>query len=381
MTSPKVIVDSSAVSEALVQGAAYVERGSSTDLLAMTAALVSVPSQSLQEQRLADAVMARVAQRTDVEITRIGNSVVASTRFGRAKRVVLGGHLDTVPPNGNEQARLEGETLFGLGTADMKGGLAVMFRILEEVAAHSRFDVTLVWYEAEEVAVVHNGLLAISQQRPELLAGDVAILLEPTDGWVEAGCQGTLRVQAAFRGERAHTARAWMGDNAIHKMAGLLARVADYEPATVNVDGLDYREALQVVKIEGGVAGNVVPDRAVATINRRFAPTQTLTDAVEELRAIIGPVDEFAVDDAAPAAPPQLFSPLVAEFVGTLNLPVRPKLGWTDVARFAELGIPACNYGPGDPSVSHTQGEFVTATSLERCFQALKLFLSTDEIR
>lgn len=378
MTMPNIAVDPGAVSQAMLGGPAFVREGSAHDLLAMTAALIAVPSESLAEAELAEAVFARVADRSELDVSRIGNSIVVRTRFGRSRRVVLGGHLDTVPANENDRPRLDGETLWGLGASDMKGGLAVMLRVLDEVVETARHDVTFVFYEAEEIAVVHNGLLAISRQARDLISGDMAILLEPTDGWVEAGCQGTIRAEVVATGERAHTARAWMGENAIHKLAAVLSRVAAYEAATVGVDGLEYREALQIVKIEGGVAGNVVPDRAAATINRRFAPRQSLDEAVRELEHIIGPVDEFSIQDAAPAAAPQLFSPMLAEFVGTLNLPVRPKLGWTDVARFAELGIPACNYGPGDPTVAHTRGEFVTATSLERCFQALKLFLGPN---
>ena len=178
---------------------------------------------------------------------------------------MLGGHLDTVPANGNETPRRVGDTLYGLGATDMKGGLAVLLSLAEALSANgdrARFDTTLVFYEAEEIAEEFNGLRRLFAERPDLVAGDLAILLEPTGGWMEAGCQGTLHVRATFRGARAHSARPWMGTNAIHRASDVLARIAAHEADTVDVDGLAYRESLQVVRIDGGIANNVVPDVA-----------------------------------------------------------------------------------------------------------------------
>jgi len=303
---------------------------------------------------------------------------VARTALGRDRRIVLGGHLDTVPPNGNETPRLDGDVLHGLGAADMKGGLAVLLRLAEELVgpgAEPRHDVTLVFYECEEVADEHNGLRHLFAARPELLAGEFAVLLEPTDARVEAGCQGTLHLEAHFEGERAHSARPWLGRNAIHRAAAALARLAAHESDTVEVDGLEYQESLQVVRIEGGVADNVVPDACSLVVNRRFAPRYSPEEAQAQVERLLEGADRIEVVNVSPAAPPNLEHPLVVDFVEGLGLEVRPKLGWTDVARFAARGVPALNFGPGDPEVAHTADERLTRPSVERCWAVLSQFL------
>ena len=274
--------------------------------------------------------------------------------------------------------------LRGLGSADMKGGLAVLLRLAEALDADPgmvRHDVTLAFYECEEVADRFNGLGKVFATRADLLAGDFAVLLEPTDGWVEAGCQGFLIVRARFDGERAHTARPWMGRNAIHRAAPVLARLADHEADTVDVDGLAYRESLQVVRIEGGIADkhNVVPDVCTFVVNRRFAPCYRAADAELQVRALLDGADDIEVLQSQPAAPPNLANPLVADFVEGLSLPVRPKLGWTDVA-FASRGVPALNFGPGDPTIAHTAGEFVTRESLEQVYATLARFVGVADV-
>jgi succinyl-diaminopimelate desuccinylase len=348
-----------------------------TDLLALTEELCAVPSVSGDEAALADLVEGRLkADAPNLVVERLGANVVARTDHGAARRIVLGGHLDTVPPNGNETPRRDGDTLHGLGTADMKGGLAVLLVLAARVSAQrAKHDATFIFYEGEEVADEHNGLRRLFAERADLVAGDLAVLLEPTGGWVEAGCQGTIHVRATFTGTRAHTARAWKGVNAIHRAAALLERVAAFDAATVNVDGLPYREALQVVRIEGGVANNVVPDTCHVVVNRRYAPNRSLDDAVAEVRALCGDADQVEVVSASPAAPPNLFHPLVAELIGVYNLPVRPKLGWTDVARFAAHGIGALNLGPGDPELAHTAQECVERADLDGCAAVLGSFV------
>jgi succinyl-diaminopimelate desuccinylase len=357
------------------------------DLFGLTTALVAVPSESHHEAELADLVEARLRERApSLAIDRVAHNVVVRTQLGRGRRVLLGGHLDTVPANaGNEVPRVEGDTLFGLGSADMKSGLAVLLRIAEELhagvvqdgASRATHDVTLVFYEAEEVRDEFNGLGIVMRERPELLDADFAVLLEPTDGWVEAGCQGVLVAKAGFDGERAHAARPWMGSNAIHTASEVLARLAEHETDVVDVDGLEFRESFQVVGIEGGVQGkhNVVPDRCTITVNRRFAPKYTPEEAEAQVRELLEGADDIEILQAQIAAPPNLTDPLVDEFVSGLSLPVRPKLGWTDVARFAALGIPALNFGPGDPEIAHTQGEFVTRQSIDRCYDVLGRFV------
>ncbi len=354
-----------------------------TDLLTLTEQLCSVPSVSGHEAALADLVEARLRDRAPgLALTRVGANVVARTESGRDSRIVLGGHLDTVPPNGNASPRRAGDTLHGLGAADMKGGLAVLLHLAESVASGGADrDVTLVFYDGEEVADEHNGLRRLFAERPELVAGDLAVLLEPTGCWLEAGCQGTIHLRLTFRGARAHSARPWTGVNAVHRAAPTLARVAAFEAPTVAVDGLAYRESLQVVRIEAGVANNVVPDRCDVVVNRRYAPTRPLEEAIEETRAVFSDADAVEVVSASPAAPPGLTHPLVAELVQTGALDVRPKLGWTDVARFTSHGIPAVNFGPGDPELAHTAEERVDRAELEKCLRVLSTFVGAQTRR
>jgi succinyl-diaminopimelate desuccinylase len=352
---------------------------SAVDLFGLTEELITIPSVSRDETRLADTVEQRVGRHAPaLTVDRVGDNVIVRTDLGREQRVVLAGHLDTVPPNGNEVPRRDGDTLYGLGAADMKGGLAVLLTLVDALAANpaqARFDATIVFYEAEEIAEEFNGLRRLFAERPDLVAGDVAVLLEPTGGWVEAGCQGTLHVRATFRGARAHSARPWMGTNAIHRASDVLARLAAHEADTVDVDGLPYRESLQVVRIEGGIANNVVPDECSIVVNRRFAPAYSVDEARAQVEALLEGADEIEVVNASPAAPPNLWDPLVAELIGTFDLGVRPKLGWTDVARFAAHGVPALNFGPGDPEIAHTAGEHVTRESLDGCYAVLGRFL------
>lgn len=347
----------------------------SADLLRLTAALVDIPSVSLGETAIADAIQDRLARVPGLIVERFDDNVVARTERGLGRRVVLAGHTDTVPVAGNDRAEIDGDKLSGLGSTDMKGGVAVMVRLAEELAAAARHDLTFVFYAAEEVADEHNGLRHLFTDRESVVTADLAILLEPTNGAIEAGCQGTLRMQATFRGARAHTARPWMGENAIHKAGPVLQRIANFDAPVVELDGLAFRESLQVVYVEGGVAGNVVPDECAVVVNRRFAPARTFDQAVEEVRAMLKGADEVAVLDGSDAAPPNLSDPLVAEAVDALDVPVRPKLGWTDVARFSAHGIPAFNFGPGDPELAHTPGEFVTRASLDDCYARLAAFL------
>ena len=344
----------------------------------LTAAVVAVPSVSHDERELADRVESRLAERAPgLALARVANNVIVRTELGRDRRVLLGGHLDTVPGNGNETPRFDGDVLHGLGSADMKGGLAVLLRLAEEISVgrEPRVDCTLFFYESEEIADEFNGLRWVFGEQPELLAGDFAVLLEPTGGRVEAGCQGTLHVRAYFDGERAHSARPWQGSNAIHAAAEVLHRLAAHESDTVTVDGLPYRESLQVVRIDGGVANNVVPDSCTLVVNRRFAPLYSVDEARAQVQHLLAGADEIELLNASPAAPPNLDHPFVAEFVDTLGVDVEPKLGWTDVARFASRGVPAVNFGPGDPEVAHTADERVTRASLEQCYAALARFL------
>ncbi|MBB4686110.1 succinyl-diaminopimelate desuccinylase [Amycolatopsis jiangsuensis] len=345
----------------------------------LTAALVDVFSVSGQEAKLADAVQAAlVEQAPHLEVVRNGDAVLARTQLGRGSRVVLAGHLDTVPENGNLPSRRTGsggdEVLHGLGSVDMKGGDAV-FLHLAATLPEPKHDITFVFYDNEEVEATRNGLGRIERELPEWLAGDLAIVGEPSNGVIEAGCQGTLRVEVRTSGARAHTARAWMGENAIHALAEPLGRLAGYSPRVVDIDGLTYREGLQATGISGGVAGNVVPDAAVLTVNHRFAPDRSSPQAEAHVRKVFDGFDVSLVD-LSPAALPGLSAPAAAELVAAAGGRAAAKLGWTDVARFAALGMPAVNFGPGDPTLAHTQQEHVRVAEIRQVADTLRTFLA-----
>lgn len=346
-----------------------------TDLLAATAALVDIPSVSRDERAIADFVEGEVAAVPWLDVERVRNTVVARTALGRPTRLILAGHTDTVPVNDNARARIDGDTLWGLGASDMKSGLAVMLELATSVDAPA-VDVTWVFYAGEEIAAEHNGLGQLARDHPELLRGDVAILGEPTDAVLEAGCQGTMRVDVTLMGARAHSARPWMGRNAIHRLGRLLATVEAWDGRRPVIDGCEYREAVQAVMVEGGVAGNVVPDRARVVINHRFAPDRDEAQAETWLRGLLAPTleadDTFDVVDSAAGARPGLDHPLIAALVARNHLEVRAKLGWTDVARFTALGMPAVNFGPGDPLLAHTHDERVSRAQLERTWTVLR---------
>lgn len=354
---------------------------SPVDLLGLTAELVAVPSVSHHEAALADRVEGELRACPWLAVARVGDSVVGRTSLGRDRRVVVAGHLDTVPPAGNEAPRTDGDVLWGLGAADMKGGLAVMLdlaRTLDRPAV----DVTWCFYACEEVARRHSGLAALWQDHPDLLRADAAVLGEPTAAAVEAGCQGTMRVVVHLGGVRAHTARPFAGRNAVHRLAPVLARVAGWSGRAIVLDGCEYVEQLQAVAVEGGVAGNVVPDHASATFNYRFAPDRDAAEAEHFLVALLdgelepGLGDRLEVVDVAAGAPPALDHPLLASLVAATGERPRAKVGWTDVASFWEHGIPAANFGPGDPLLAHHPDERVTRASLERSRAVLARLLT-----
>ena len=346
-----------------------------TDVVSLTAALVDIASESLDEQVIADAVEAALRPLPHLEVVRDGHTIVARTSLGRPERVVIAGHLDTVPANGNLPSRLEGDILHGLGTCDMKGGVAIALMMAATVPEPVR-DVTYVFYEGEEIAAEFNGLGRLARERPQLLAGDFAILMEPSNAGVEAGCQGTMRADIRTAGERAHTARAWMGSNAIHALAPVLDGLNAYVAREVEIDGLTYREGLNAVAISGGVSGNVVPDEAVVTVNYRFAPDRSQEQAHQHLQETFEGFG-LTVTDSAPGALPGLSHPAAAAFVEAVGAEVKPKFGWTDVAQFTLLGIPAVNYGPGDPLFAHKADEHVPVEHLHRVHDRLEKWLTT----
>ena len=344
----------------------------------LTRAICDIPSVSDDEKALADAIHDAISTLTHLEVYRDGDTIVARTNLGRPQRVVIAGHIDTVPINDNLPVReieQDGEPyLWGRGTVDMKGGTAVQLKLAAELVA-PRVDLTWMWYDHEEVDAERNGLTRLARTRPDLFAADFAILGEPSNGQVEGGCNGTMRAVARTRGVRSHSARSWMGENAIHAAAPILQRLAEYRAREIEVDGLVYREGLNAVGIRGGVAGNVIPDLCEVEINYRFAPSRTL-DAAEAL--VRGVLDGFDVEivDAAAGARPGLDAPLAQEFLAAVGAEPRPKYGWTDVARFSAMGVPAVNYGPGDPSLAHHDHERVSFRQIEDVERGLRAWLT-----
>ena len=346
------------------------------DAVTLTEQLVNIESVSRNEAAIADAVESALRTLGHLEVTRHGHTVVARTNLGHGERVVIAGHLDTVPLNDNLPARREGGLLHGLGTCDMKGGDAVMLRLAAHVPDPNR-DLTFIWYEAEEIEAEFNGLHLLAQSHPELMTADFAILMEPSNAVVEAGCQGTLRVDVRTSGERSHSARSWKGDNAIHKAAGILTRLQEYDARRPVIDGLEYHEGLNAVFIRGGVAGNVLPDECVVEVNFRFAPDRSEAEAADFVRDFFEGYD-VTLTDSAPGALPGLDVPAAKAFVEAVGGEVNPKFGWTDVARFSGLGVPAVNFGPGDPMLAHKQEEHVPVADIERCERTLRTWLGAD---
>ena len=367
------------------------------DPVDLTAALVDIESVSHNETAIADAVevaLREVAQADkSIEVLRIDNNVIARTHRGLPQRVILAGHLDTVPTADNvpstrgvdAQGR---DTLFGCGTVDMKSGDAVYLHAFATLAASQELqrDLTLIMYECEEIAAEFNGLRHLSESHPELLTGDVALLGEPSGNVIEAGCQGSIRLRLTAHGTRVHSARAWLGDNAVHKLAPVLSRIAAYEPQTVDIDGLAYREGLNVVWLEAGVATNTLPDEAVLRVNFRFAPNRSADEAMAHFREVLG-LDEFApedltvdVEDVSPGALPGLHAAAAKELVAVAGDVVKPKFGWTDVARFSALGIPAVNFGPGDPAYCHKKDEQIPVECIAALWEDLRRYLTTAPV-
>ena len=347
----------------------------SADTVTLLEQLVNIESVSKNEQHIADTVEAALQPFAHLTVTRHGNTVVARTGLGHAERVAIAGHLDTVPVNDNLPALRDGDVLRGLGTCDMKGGVAVMLKIAATVSAPNR-DLTFLFYEAEEIESEFNGLHLLSQSDPDVLLADFAILMEPSDAVIEAGCQGTLRVDVVARGERAHSARSWKGVNAIHQAGEILDRLNAYQARMPVIDGLEYHEGLNAVFISGGVAGNVLPDVCTVQVNYRFAPDRSEAEAAAYVKELFAGF-ECEVTDSAPGALPGLDLPAAKAFVAAVGAEVNPKFGWTDVSRFSALGVPAVNFGPGDPMLAHKQEEFVPVEQVYRCESVLRTWLGS----
>jgi len=349
-----------------------------SDVVDLTRVLCDIESVSGNEKEIADSIESALKAYHHLEVIRDGDAIIARTNLGRAKRVVIAGHIDTVPVADNLPTKMvnleRSHVLFGRGTVDMKAGVAVQLKLAAELA-EPNVDITWVFYDHEEVDSALNGLGRISRNRPELLQGSFAVLCEPSNARVEGGCNGTMRVELKLSGVKAHSARSWMGENALHKAAEPLGILANYVPLEVEVDGLVYRESLNAVLMSSGIAANVIPDLAVITVNYRYAPSKTHADAEAYLRELFAGF-ELVVTDFADGARPGLDLPEAAAFVLATGTEPFPKYGWTDVARFSALGIPAVNFGPGNPNKAHADDEAVEIGQIYSCEKALRSWLS-----
>ena len=351
-----------------------------TDTLAdLLEALVNIPSVTGDEAAIADFVAGRLAASGRGELLRSGHSLVWRGPTRGRPLAVLAGHLDTVPANGNAAARRERDRLYGVGTSDMKAGDAVQLALAETLDTDRlRFDLAVVFYDAEEGPAAHNGLRRLLVEMPWLTQAAIAILLEPTDLKVELGCSGMMNAEVRARGKAAHSARPWLGVNAVEQAASWLAEIVKFPVTPVMVQGVEYRETLQVTTLRAGAARNVVPDLMVANLNYRFPPGRTLEQSAARLRALVPAELEFEICDQAPAGQVCLDAPAVSEFVSRFGLKIAGKQGWTDVARFTEAGIPAFNFGPGIPELAHQQGEYCPLANLEPAYRCLAEFLEGD---
>ena len=348
------------------------------DVVELTRTICDIESVSGNETELADAIEAALRSFDHLEVIRDGDAIIARPNLGRAKRVVIAGHIDTVPVADNLPVKFlqfeREQVLWGRGTVDMKAGVAVQLKLAATIT-EPNVDVTWVFYDHEEVDAALNGLGRISRNRPELLNAQFAVLCEPSSAQVEGGCNGTMRAKVTTRGVKAHSARPWMGENAVHKMGEVLVKLAAHTPDEVAVDGLVYRESLNAVLVSGGIATNVIPDECQLTVNYRFAPSKSAADAEAHLRDFFAG-HELEVVDVAEGARPGLDLPEAAAFVAAVGSTPKPKYGWTDVARFSALGIPAVNFGPGDPNKAHADDENVPVSQIYACETALAKWLT-----
>ncbi|MEY2827825.1 MAG: hypothetical protein RLZZ183_944 [Actinomycetota bacterium] len=344
------------------------------ELSKLTLDLVNISSVSKDEKSIADSIAEALKKIGHLKITRVNNSIVAQTNFGNKQRVVIAGHIDTVPANNNFPGKINNSEVIGLGSVDMKSGIAVALKLASEITS-SNYDVTYLFYESEEIETKFNGLELITKQQKDLLDCDFAILMEPTNGILEVGCQGSLRFEVSTSGKRSHSARWWNGENAIHKTNKILEILNNYKSREPEIDGHKFREGLQAVKVNGGIAGNVVPDSVTISINHRFAPDTSIDQATQNMKTLFKDFN-FQLVDAANAAPTGLSNPLIKEFVSNIGKNVAPKFGWTDVARFANAGIPAINFGPGDPNLAHHPEEKVLISQINDVYESLKNWLT-----
>jgi succinyl-diaminopimelate desuccinylase len=336
--------------------------------------LVDIPSESRDEARLA-AYALSVLHDGGVEARDAGDSCIVAGVAGRDDRplVLLAGHLDTVPAQGNRPGTRDADAVHGLGAADMKGALAVMLELaLARPAA--TVDLGYVLFPREELPFGESSLTPLLEREPGLREADLVVVMEPTANAIHAGCLGNVNATWTFHGRSGHSARPWLADNAIHRAAEGIRAVAQVEPIPHDFDGLRFTEVVSVTRIAGGIAGNVIPGQAVATVNYRYAPGRSATDAEAWLRELCEPYGTLVIEGNAPSAPVAVGNPLAQRLIATGDLAVEAKQAWTPVAEFAAAGVDAVNFGPGDPAQAHAREEHVRIDALVRCYETIEAF-------
>ncbi len=330
--------------------------------------LVDIPSETGNEVVIRDAIAGRLVglPRQVVE----SSLVVGEPGPGK---VLLVGHTDTVPLQGHVGARVEADRVHGLGSTDMKGGLAVMVHLLEDLGTERLVGV---FYAGEEGPIAGNDLATILDTVPGLTSAEAGIVMEPTNREINAGCQGSVNATVSFLGEASHSARPWNGVNAITRAGEFLTMLDGLEPEVHPIEGLEFKEVVSVTRAAGGIANNVIPARFDLNVNYRFSPDRTTEEAIEHLRVLCEPADEFVVADTAPAAYPDMGHPLFQVLAESAGAAISHKQGWTDVAQLAQRGIPALNFGPGETALAHKPGESIAIADLDWAYDALYAVLS-----
>jgi succinyl-diaminopimelate desuccinylase len=336
--------------------------------------LVDVPSESRDEATLAAHVLG-VLRDGGVDVRDAGDSCILAGVTARGERpfVLLTGHLDTVPAQGNRPGRRDADAVHGLGAADMKGAVAVMLELALARPA-TTLDLGYVLFPREELPFGESALTPLLEREPGLREADLVVVMEPTANAIHAGCLGNVNATWTFHGRSGHSARPWLADNAIHRAAEGIRAVAQVEPIPHDFDGLRFTEVVSVTRIASGIAGNVIPGEAVATVNYRYAPGRSAADAETWLRDLCDPYGTLVIEGNAPSAPVAVGNPLAQRLIATGDLAVEAKQAWTPVAEFAAAGVDAVNFGPGDPAQAHAREEHVGIDALVRCYETLEAF-------
>ncbi|HVR33556.1 MAG TPA: succinyl-diaminopimelate desuccinylase [Acidimicrobiia bacterium] len=349
-----------------------------TSLVETAAWLVDIPSVTGDETAIVEAVAGRLE---GMDEHRIGRSLVVGRPTG-GPMILLVGHLDTVPYQGQGPATIVDGKLHGLGAADMKGGLAVIIHLLEDrdVVA-GPYSVVGIFYDGEEGPADGNGLGPLLDGTGWLTDAEFAVVLEPSDGQIQVGCNGSINAAVTFSGRSSHSARPWWGENAVTKAGEWLAEMHLREPEPHFIDGLEYREVMSVTMAAGGIARNVIPDRFELNLNYRFSPDRSVDDAIAVVHQAATGADSVDIVDVAPAGPVSVSHPFVGRLAAAAGAELAAKQGWTDVARLGEYGIPAVNFGPGQASEAHQRDEYVAMSQIEETFTALRRALTEDPVQ